>query len=211
MPFKIPRPVYDAEVVAAIEEHLDQDRLTELEFAANLGHPDDGLKVFHAVGSVTRVYNRPMFQVLSTEAFSCAPLPVRPCPDCDDWARSWKCEEHHELPYDTETKAWVRPEREVPVVPAGPPLYEGIRAAPQRPAESVYDTILAALEGAMGSDIRERPAYRLLNPITDAEIAEIRASIRESREDTRETAVRVAAETDQGHQAFEFRAERRGG
>lgn len=217
MPFKIPRPVYDAEVVAAIEEHLELDRLTALEFTAGLGHADDGLKVFHAVGATTRTYNRPMFQVLSTEAFSCAPLPIRPCPDCDDWARSWKCEKHHELPYDTETKAWIRPEREVPIIPVGPALFG------DRP---VYDTIMAALEDAMSSDIRERPAYRLLNPnapfahpdwvfsdnpITDAEVASIRASIRESREDTRETAVRVVAETEQGHQAFEFRAERRGG
>jgi hypothetical protein len=228
MPFKIPRPVYDAEVVAAIEEHLDQERLTAIESAANLGHADDGLKVLFAVGGETRTYNRPMLQVLPTEAFSCSRLPARPCPDCDDWARSWKCEEHHELPYDTEAKAWIRPEREAPVIPVGPALrglVEGIRIAPE-PAHSILDDILAAFDGATSSDIRERPAYRLLNPnapfahpdwvfsdnpITDAEVASIRASIREAREDTRETAVRVVAETEQGHQAFEFRAERRGG
>lgn len=42
-------------------------------------------------------YARPMFQVFRMEASSSAQIPYTPCPDCDNWARTSKCETHHDL------------------------------------------------------------------------------------------------------------------
>lgn len=42
-------------------------------------------------------YARPMFQVFGMEASSSAEIPYTPCPDCDNWARTSKCETHHDL------------------------------------------------------------------------------------------------------------------
>lgn len=40
------------------------------------------------------MYPRPMFQVFGLAGST--PIPVTPCPDCDDWARTSHCTEHHD-------------------------------------------------------------------------------------------------------------------
>lgn len=68
---------------------------TEIVYTETLGVPEDCLKATYASGQSQKLHSRPMFQVLDGSAFS--GLPVRRaqgCASCDDFARSWSCEEH---------------------------------------------------------------------------------------------------------------------
>lgn len=101
---KIPFPKYEAETVAAIEEHLEQARNTEAMETDTLGQPEDGLIRTWSWGH--RAYSRPMFEVLHTEASSSMRISHTPCPDCDDWSRTSRCETHHELRYNPDARKW---------------------------------------------------------------------------------------------------------
>jgi len=107
MAFKIPKPTYDAEVVAEIEAYLDQDYLTEITHVEE--SPDMGLAHLYAAGRVRKSYPRPMFQVIPDGAFSGGGSSVTPC-QCDRFDQSWNCELHpDEVAWDNERKRWRLP------------------------------------------------------------------------------------------------------
>lgn len=99
---KIPKPTYDAKLVAAIEEYLDQDHLTEIE----IEQEDHGLKYTYARGRVRKSYPRPMFQIIPDTPLSSRP--TTPC-QCDRFDRSWNCPEHPEIEWDAVQHRWKRP------------------------------------------------------------------------------------------------------
>lgn len=106
MAFKIPRPTYDAEVVAKIEEFLDQNYTTEVEYTEK--YPDDGIEYTYARGRARKSYPRPMFQIIPRDAFSGSGHSVTPC-QCDRFDRSWNCELHPEISWDPKRRRWDRP------------------------------------------------------------------------------------------------------
>lgn len=106
MAFKIPKPRYDAAVVAAIEDYLDQEEQTEI-----AGHypahfcEDDGLITLTTIGARAARrranYVRPMFQAIPLGASSTiAVRDTDPCPDCDNWAYTSRCAQHAERGLD---------------------------------------------------------------------------------------------------------------
>ena len=106
MAFKIPKPAYDAKLVAAIEEYLDQDYLTETETETE--QEAGGLKYTHARGRARKSYPRPMFEIILDTSFSAQPVNVTPC-QCDRFDRSWNCPAHPEIEWDTVRRRWKRP------------------------------------------------------------------------------------------------------
>src|SRR5688572_33257432 len=54
-----------------------------------------------------------MFQVIVQGAFSGGALTGTPC-QCGNFAYSWNCPEHGELPWDTKSRRWVRPQSAEP-------------------------------------------------------------------------------------------------
>lgn len=106
MAFKTPKPAYDAEVVARIEEYLDQDYLTEIIHTEKVS--DDGIQYLYAAGRTKKSYTRPMFQLIWYSAFSGTGPRVTPC-QCDRFDQSWACELHPELDWDPERERWKRP------------------------------------------------------------------------------------------------------
>lgn len=74
---------------------------------------DEGFTVQRAQGWVRasegRNFPRPMFQVFADGASGTLPLSRRPCEACDDFSRSWACEEHPEVSWDAKRRVWVRP------------------------------------------------------------------------------------------------------
>jgi hypothetical protein len=106
---RIPRPTYDAELVEAIEEHLNQEQLTSPSHADYIG---GGLKVTHYLGEDTKLYARPIIQIMNDNGAALTTTTTtyrRPCPHCYDFSRTWKCPDHHELPWNTETGTWAIP------------------------------------------------------------------------------------------------------
>lgn len=75
---------------------------TEIVYTETLGVLEDCLKITYASGRSQKLHSRPMFDVLDGSAFSGFPPSVQPCASCDDFARSWNCEEHHERQGDYE-------------------------------------------------------------------------------------------------------------
>lgn len=73
------------------------------------GKPD-GIRYYAAAAAINRTYSRPIFQILPRDAFHTAPqevLGASAC--CYDFHRSWKCEEHPEVPYDHGRQLWLNP------------------------------------------------------------------------------------------------------
>jgi hypothetical protein len=73
------------------------------------GDDGDNLDVLRTPGGDTRLYSRPMIQVIPRDAFSGAALSVTPCMACYRFDRSWACADHPEVPYNHERKQWARP------------------------------------------------------------------------------------------------------
>ena len=105
---RTPFPKYDADLVAAIEEHLQLDAMTEIvELEIEWMHcadVDHGLKFPMARGLLEssvqpyRNYSRPMFQLYHdgvTSALSHRSASTA-CPDCDNFAYTSKCTTHSE-------------------------------------------------------------------------------------------------------------------
>lgn len=89
--------------LAAIEQHLELDHLTEIVNRVPMNYEaGDGLVQTVARGSVRarrgRNHVRPMFQVMGSGAGSAhTDYPQPPCPSCGDFSRSWNCDTHREL------------------------------------------------------------------------------------------------------------------
>lgn len=100
---KIPFPKYEADTVEAIETFLDQQRLTQVTDTHQQGHAEDGLVTTITRGRAVRgehIYARPMFEIIPRDACSSARVPAgTPCPTCDNFAYTSKCEEHPEIPW----------------------------------------------------------------------------------------------------------------
>jgi hypothetical protein len=117
---KLTFPKYDAALVEEIEAYLDQPYQTEI---VDESDPDrDGLITTVARGFTStgqpgsrgsNHYARPMFQVIVQGAFSGWPLTGTPC-QCGNFAYSWNCPEHDELPWDTKSRRWIRPQSAEP-------------------------------------------------------------------------------------------------
>jgi hypothetical protein len=145
---KLPFPKYEAETVAEIEAYLDMHYQTEIVETEQMGPEAHGLKATYARGltpngdAATRNVNnyaRPMFQVLPRDAFSCGAIVVTPCRACDDFSRSWACEEHHELPWDAEKGRFQRPDRvDAPILDT---LVEQYRQAMHMIAENQFPPV----------------------------------------------------------------------
>lgn len=127
---RTPFPKYDADLVAAIEEHFQLDTMTEIipEYQWNHIDATDGDFTFpEARGSAEstvqpyRAYSRPMFQVYRDGVNSGLRINHTPCPDCDDWSRTPKCSVHYDLPYDTKKQEWVKPGMAAPLPTAYAP------------------------------------------------------------------------------------------
>lgn len=113
---KIPFPKYEAEVVEEIESYLDMHYQTEIVAECEDGY---GLKYSSARGSRpardgrpgtrrANNYARPMFSVIWHQSFSGAAQSMNPC-QCYRFDRSWDCDEHPEVTWDTRRRCWVRP------------------------------------------------------------------------------------------------------
>ncbi len=107
---KTPFPEYDALRVDAIEEHLDQQYLTEI-VAVQSDQDLPGMQVIFARGAMIcdrpgGTHFRPMLQIIPRDAYSGCPGFVEPCPACDRWDRSWNCPEHPEIEWDTVRGGW---------------------------------------------------------------------------------------------------------
>ena len=149
MAFKIPKPTYDPDLVAAIEEHLCQEYWTEIDH--NLPANEDGLVYYYAVGADTKTYSRPIFQLFKDGASSSFPADYTPCPDCDDFAYTSNCETHYELGWDSKRHDFNirqrQPEPAVAQSPSGRPLFnaETLRAphpTDPQPLDGLYGRIM---------------------------------------------------------------------
>lgn len=95
---KLKPPQFDAELVAAIEEHLDMQYSTMVVERIPMDDEPE-LQVKRALGYYiarrSGNYTRPMLQILPNEAFSgMLPHPRIQCPACYDFSRSWNCPDH---------------------------------------------------------------------------------------------------------------------
>lgn len=133
---KLTFPEFDAALVEEIEAFLDQPYQTEITNTEE--HEDLGITYTRARGfrptgrPGTRgadSYARPMFQLIQDRAFSGSGPRGTLC-QCGDFAYSWNCPEHDELPWDSKARRWIRPAAEDDVRLAywspEPPLADGI-------------------------------------------------------------------------------------
>jgi hypothetical protein len=106
---KLKWPGFDAKTVAAIEDYLELDLLTEISWRE--GEEDGwdrkrvealGVYRFAARGRYTATnHSRPMIEVFGDGVGSgMAPRARESCPDCDDWSRTAVCDVHPELSLD---------------------------------------------------------------------------------------------------------------
>ena len=133
---KLTFPKYDAALVEEIEAFLDQSYQTEItrtEEHLGLGITYTRARGFSSTGRPgTRgmdSYARPMFQLIQDRAFSGSGPRGTLC-QCGDFAYSWNCPEHDELPWDSEARRWIRPAAYwTPEPPPGGPFADYIRRA----------------------------------------------------------------------------------
>lgn len=113
---KLTFPKFDAALVEEIEAFLDQPYQTEITNTEE--HEDLGITYTRARGfrptgrPGTRgadSYARPMFQLIQDRAFSGSGPRGTLC-QCGDFAYSWNCPEHDELPWDSKARRWIRPQ-----------------------------------------------------------------------------------------------------
>lgn len=112
---KLTFPKFDAALVEEIESFLDQSYQTEI--TGTEEHEELGITYTRARGFTptgrpgTRgpdQYARPMFQLIQDRAFSGSGPRGTLC-QCGDFAYSWNCPEHDELPWDNKARRWIRP------------------------------------------------------------------------------------------------------
>ena len=109
---KIPQPTYDPDLVAAIEEHLDQDAQTEIMYTEPMGGAGFELTRSRARGANTgRLHTRPIFQIIGDQAGNGRNLgrTPAPCAACYDFSRTWNCPDHAEVPWNPEKYDWDTP------------------------------------------------------------------------------------------------------
>lgn len=119
---KTPFPKYDEALVADIEDELDMVHLTEITLHApaylypgdSISEPFESFTILQTRGGRLadldgHVIPRLMIQSIPTETERGSMIYNNPCPNCDNFAVSWKCEAHPELKWDTERRRWVRP------------------------------------------------------------------------------------------------------
>lgn len=162
---KLTFPKYDAALVEEIEAYLDQPYQTEI---MDESDPDrDGLittaaRGFNSNGQPgTRSanhYARPMFQVIVHGAFSGGALTGTPC-QCGNFAYSWNCPEHGELPWDTKSRRWIRPR---PAEPARPTSFWSVSPvddalAPPRAPLGLIDAYQDIVDAAASLPILSPP------------------------------------------------------
>lgn len=134
MPFKLPRPTYDPELVADIEDYLDQLANTEIIYHMERGL--DGWEIQRAAGRYKGTYSRPMFETFEDGVTSAIRKSYPdPCPACDDWSRTSKCTEHYEI-------AWQDGEFKGPVAEPRPVLAYHSPEMFRTQAETVLDRML---------------------------------------------------------------------
>jgi hypothetical protein len=165
---KTPFPKYDAALVADIEHHLSIDRATEPDgFGAEPVPGMPGLLFTTHKGrwgtpaQGRRECSRPMFQIFGDGIGSAMRQSVTPCPDCDDWARTSRCAEHHELTWNAKTRRWDgrSPEGEEPPTPRPLPLarYSSSGTLNQS-AASTLASLYEQMTRALDQHITERAA-----------------------------------------------------
>lgn len=95
MPFRIPKPQYDENLVLAIEDHLNQNYLTEM---VMVGQAVDGLRTTYHVGggaSDGTVYKQPLLKIVADHGtYPTTPWRGRGCDMCDNWAYTHQCHLH---------------------------------------------------------------------------------------------------------------------
>lgn len=69
--------------------------------------PNTGLIYYSTPGASEGEYVRPMFELIPSRAFSSSRQSVHPCQACDNYAYTWNCKEHHEVPWDTAQRDWA--------------------------------------------------------------------------------------------------------
>lgn len=127
-------------------------RDTEIEYQE--GPDQEGLVYTFAYGRTEKSYPRPMFQVIHDETFSSfRGITATACP-CGDFSRTAYCDEHGELEYDWNRRAWVRPGTEIwyqhhpedrpAVVEPDPPTayYDTGQRPPNAPPGGLYDRMI---------------------------------------------------------------------
>ena len=75
---------------------------------------EDGIIFTRAEGANQREYSRPMFQLIYDGVFSGSKQVVKPCEACDNFAYSWGCGEHPQIPWNTLHRRWDRPCTDLP-------------------------------------------------------------------------------------------------
>lgn len=143
---KLTFPEFDAALVEEIEAFLDQPYQTEITNTEE--HEDLGITYTRARGSTptgrpgTRgvdSYARPMFQLIQDRAFSGSGPRGTLC-QCGDFAYSWNCPEHDELPWDSKARRWIRPQAD-----------DGVRLAywsPEPPRADLYENAQRVLHAS---------------------------------------------------------------
>lgn len=125
------------------EAFLEATRIVEFDVAV------DGLQSYLTSGwhAAKRGgnYVRPMFQVFGMEVSSSATMAYTPCPDCDNWARTSKCETHHDLDgFDGLVKGSGRRRARADV----PPVLEAYQRI-------LADTVIVEVNGETLQGVRE--------------------------------------------------------
>lgn len=197
---KTPFPKYDPELVAAIEDWLEIDTATEIFETTPPNH--DGLvytaaRGKHGTGAQTsNSYSRPMFQVFADGVGSALMRPYRdPCPACDDWSRTSKCEEHYELTWNTKTRKWDgRPYPEDATGYHSPSSLLPREAAPT--LSSIYDQMTDAFETIR---LQAHPAWQAaewaLTPYQQLQNAYVQSIL--ERANRHEVTIEVEGEADE--------------
>lgn len=119
---KTPFPKYDEALVLAIEDDLNQDRRTDIVHEIDMvnfgpdGTPYEAYTLLQTRGSHMADVDRSITPRMMIQSISTIPSPRSqgviyndPCAACDNFAISWRCDEHPELDYDSEKHRWFKP------------------------------------------------------------------------------------------------------
>lgn len=106
MPFKTPPPTFDPELVADIEDYLDQAHQTEITYSQDVGENQPGLRYDYARGRVNKTYSRPVFQVIDDRYGFEDKWPRTEHCQCFEFHLSWNCDQHPERTYDSKIRGW---------------------------------------------------------------------------------------------------------
>lgn len=106
MPFKLPKPVYNADAVKALERSTDQVGQTEITYMQE--NATGEFKILYARGRSSKQYNKPMFGVYSIDIFS-GHMPTYSGCECYALHRTNPCDEHPEPVWDDGLRKCVPP------------------------------------------------------------------------------------------------------